>query len=37
DDDLDPKEIQQKIEGRQPLLLREYAQINHSIARKNPH
>ncbi len=30
--DLDPKEIQAKIEGRQPMTLGEYAQLRHYLA-----
>lgn len=30
--DLDPKEIQAKIEGRQPMTLDEYAQLRHYLA-----
>lgn len=36
DDDLDPKEVQQKIEGRQPMTLAEYAQIHRYLAEQNP-
>jgi hypothetical protein len=36
-DDLDPKELQQKIEGRQPMTLAEYARIYHHIASENPY
>lgn len=32
DTDLDPKEIQAKIEGRLPMTLREYATLRHFIA-----
>lgn len=31
DGDLDPKEIQQKVEGRHPITLAEYAQLHHAI------
>ena len=37
DSDLDPKEIQQKIEGRQPMTLAEYARIHRHIASENPY
>lgn len=37
DADLDPKEIQQKIEGRQPMTLAEYARIYRHIASENPY
>lgn len=37
DGDLDPKEIQQKIEGRQPMTLAEYARIYRHIASENPY
>ncbi|MCG1002198.1 MULTISPECIES: DUF5791 family protein [Halobacterium] len=37
DDDYDPKEIQQKIEGRQPMSLGEYARIYRHIASENPY
>ncbi|MEE6211231.1 DUF5791 family protein [Salarchaeum sp. III] len=33
---LDPKEVQQKVEGRQPMTLREYAEIHHYLAVENP-
>lgn len=36
DDDLDPKEVQQKIEGRQPMTLREYAAVHRYLAAENP-
>jgi hypothetical protein len=36
DGDLDPKEIQQKIEGRQPMTLAEYAQVHRFLAAENP-
>jgi len=32
DGDLDPKEIQQKIEGRHPITLAEYARIHQFVA-----
>jgi len=37
DDDYDPKEIQQKIEGRQAMTLGEYARIYRHIAAENPY
>lgn len=37
DVDLDPKEIQQKIEGRQSMTLAEYARIYRHIASENPY
>lgn len=37
DGDLDPKEIQQKIEGRLEMTLAEYARIYHHIASENPY
>jgi hypothetical protein len=37
DDDLDPKEIQQKIEGRSPMTLAEYARIVRHIEAENPY
>lgn len=37
DDEFDPKEIQQKIEGRQPMTLGEYARIYHHVASENPY
>jgi hypothetical protein len=37
DDDFDPKEIQQKIEGRQPMTLDEYARIYRHVASENPY
>lgn len=36
DDDLDPKEVQQKVEGRQPMTLREYAAVHRYLAAENP-
>lgn len=36
DGDLDPKEIQQKIEGRHPMTLDEYARVNRFVAAENP-
>jgi hypothetical protein len=35
--DLGPREIQQKIEGRQPMTLAEYARIRHRVAAENPY
>lgn len=32
DGDLDPRDVQQKVEGRQPMTLAEYTQIRHAIA-----
>ncbi|MEF8882655.1 MAG: DUF5791 family protein [Halapricum sp.] len=32
--DLDPKEVQQKVEGRHPITLGEYARIHHLLERK---
>ncbi|MGB9963912.1 DUF5791 family protein [Halobacterium sp. CBA1126] len=37
DDDFDAKELQQKIEGRQPMTLGEYARIYRHIAAENPY
>lgn len=37
DDDFGPKEIQQKIEGRQPMTLDEYARIYRHVAAENPY
>jgi hypothetical protein len=37
DDDMDPKEIQQKIEGRAPMTLAEYARIVRYIQAENPY
>lgn len=34
--DLDPKEIQQKLERRAPMTLAEYAHLQHAIAREQP-
>lgn len=36
DGDLDPKEVQQKIEGRQPMTLAEYARVHRFVAAENP-
>lgn len=33
DDGLSPKQLQQKIEGREPMTLAEYVTIQHAIAR----
>jgi hypothetical protein len=33
DGDLSPKQLQQKIEGRTPMTLAEYAAVHHAIAR----
>ena len=33
DDVLSPKQLQQKIEGRAPMTLEEYATVHHAIAR----
>ncbi|MFB6105484.1 MAG: DUF5791 family protein [Halobacteriaceae archaeon] len=35
--DLDARTIQQKIEGRQPMTLDEYAAIHHFVASENPY
>lgn len=35
DADMDAKEIQQKIEGRMPMPLSEYARLHHFIASRN--
>lgn len=37
DSDLDPKEIQQKIEGREEMTLAEYARVYRHIASENPY
>ena len=34
DDAMEPKEIQQKIEGRYPMTLAEYARLHHHIAAR---
>ncbi|WP_415380816.1 DUF5791 family protein [Halosimplex sp. TS25] len=31
DDEMDPKEIQQKVEGRYPITLAEYAAVHHFL------
>lgn len=36
-DDYDAKELQQKLEGRQPMTLAEYARIYRHIASENPY
>lgn len=36
DDVLDPKEIQQKIEGRRPMTLSEYATLHQYIEQRSP-
>jgi len=36
DADLDARDVQQKIEGRQPMTLAEYAEIHRFIAAENP-
>lgn len=36
DEDLDTREIQQKIEGRFPITLSEYARFHHAIQRQIP-
>ena len=30
--DLDPKEVQGKVEGRHPMTLAEYARLHHYVA-----
>lgn len=35
--DIEARDIQQKIEGRQPMTLAEYAHIAHYIATENPY
>ena len=37
DDDYDAKELQQKLEGRQPMTLGEYARFHRYIAAENPY
>lgn len=37
DDDYDSKALQQKLEGRQPMTLAEYARIHRYIASENPY
>lgn len=37
DGDLDARALQQKIEGRQPMTLEEYARIHHHLASENPY
>ena len=34
DGDLDPKEVQGKVEGRHPMTVEEYARIHHYVAAK---
>ena len=34
--DLDPKEIQQKIERRSPMGFEEYVHLQHAIAKRSP-
>jgi len=34
--DLDPKELQQKVEGRREMTLTEYARVIHHLAVENP-
>ncbi|GGL72533.1 DUF5791 family protein [Halocalculus aciditolerans] len=36
DDDLDAKEVQQRVEGRHPMTIGEYARITHHLAAENP-
>lgn len=36
DDEMDPKEIQQKVEGRYPMTLAEYAVLHQYIEREKP-
>jgi hypothetical protein len=37
DSELSARDIQQKIEGRQPMTLAEYARIHHFVASENPY
>ncbi|MFB6111048.1 MAG: DUF5791 family protein [Halobacteriaceae archaeon] len=37
DADLGPTALQQRIEGRHPMTLEEYADVVHAIARNGPH
>jgi len=37
DDDYDAKELQQKLEGRQPMTLAEYARVHRHLAGENPY
>jgi transcriptional regulator with XRE-family HTH domain len=37
DGELSAREIQQKIEGRQPMTLAEYAEIHRFVAAENPY
>ena len=34
--DMDPKEIQQKLERRAPMSFDEYVHLQHAIARRQP-
>lgn len=36
DADLEPGEVQAKVEGRLPMTLDEYARLHHTIARQRP-
>ena len=36
DGDLEPGEVQAKVEGRLPMTLDEYARLHHAIARQRP-
>lgn len=36
EDDLDAKEVQQRVEGRHPMTIGEYARISHFLASENP-
>lgn len=36
DGDLDAREVQQKVEGRFPITLAEYARLHHAIERRIP-
>lgn len=36
DADLEPGEVQAKVEGRLPMTLDEYARLHHAIARQRP-
>jgi hypothetical protein len=37
DDDYDAKTLQQKLEGRQPMTLAEYARVHRHVAAENPY
>jgi hypothetical protein len=37
DDDYDSTELQQKLEGRQPMTLAEYARVHRHLAAENPY